>query len=70
MKLLRLGAPGFERPAVLADDGGTYDGGTYDGRTYDGRAYDLTGLTRDIDGSFVTTQHPRRASDLRGRVNR
>ncbi|MER6103356.1 fumarylacetoacetate hydrolase family protein [Streptomyces sp. NPDC001832] len=38
MKLLRLGAPGSERPAVLADDGITYD---------------LTGLTRDIDGSFL-----------------
>ncbi|MFE7358011.1 fumarylacetoacetate hydrolase family protein [Streptomyces sp. NPDC057543] len=38
MKLLRLGAPGSERPAVLADDG---------------RTYDLTGLTRDIDGPFL-----------------
>ncbi|MFB7654428.1 MULTISPECIES: fumarylacetoacetate hydrolase family protein [unclassified Streptomyces] len=38
MKLLRLGAPGAERPAVLADDG---------------RTYDLTGLTPDIDGPFL-----------------
>lgn len=38
MKLLRLGAPGSERPAVLADDGHTYD---------------LTGLTRDIEGPFL-----------------
>ncbi|MDI2129460.1 fumarylacetoacetate hydrolase family protein [Yinghuangia seranimata] len=38
MKLLRLGAPGSERPAVLAGDG---------------RTYDLAGLTRDIDGAFL-----------------
>lgn len=38
MKLLRLGAPGAERPAVLADDG---------------RVHDLTGLTHDIDGPFL-----------------
>ncbi|MFH8473961.1 fumarylacetoacetate hydrolase family protein [Streptomyces sp. NPDC018000] len=38
MKLLRLGAPGHERPSVLADDG---------------RTYDLTGLTDDIDGAFL-----------------
>lgn len=38
VKLLRLGAPGAERPAVLADDG---------------RTYDLTALTGDIDGRFL-----------------
>ncbi|MFF4764362.1 fumarylacetoacetate hydrolase family protein [Streptomyces sp. NPDC001292] len=38
MKLLRLGAPGSERPAVLADDG---------------RTYDLTALTHDIDRPFL-----------------
>ncbi|MGW2769416.1 fumarylacetoacetate hydrolase family protein [Streptomyces sp. NPDC001275] len=38
MKLLRLGAPGAERPAVLADDG---------------RVHDLAGLTHDIDGPFL-----------------
>ncbi|MFE4798274.1 fumarylacetoacetate hydrolase family protein [Streptomyces sp. NPDC056708] len=38
MKLLRLGAPGAERPAVLADEG---------------RVHDLTGLTHDIDGAFL-----------------
>ncbi|WP_327247695.1 fumarylacetoacetate hydrolase family protein [Streptomyces sp. NBC_01320] len=38
MKLLRLGAPGEERPAVLDSDG---------------RTYDISGLTRDIDGPFL-----------------
>ncbi|MBL1098353.1 fumarylacetoacetate hydrolase family protein [Streptomyces coffeae] len=37
MKLLRLGAPGEERPAVLHDQ----------------HTYDLTGLTDDIDGPFL-----------------
>ncbi|GAB7028645.1 fumarylacetoacetate hydrolase family protein [Streptomyces sp. NPDC021749] len=37
MKLLRLGDPGRERPALLADDG---------------RLLDLSGLTADIDGAF------------------
>ncbi|MET9357799.1 fumarylacetoacetate hydrolase family protein [Streptomyces sp. NPDC006617] len=46
MKLLRLGAPGSERPAVLADDG---------------RTYDLTGVTRDIDGAFLATDGVERA---------
>ncbi|MFE5258767.1 fumarylacetoacetate hydrolase family protein [Streptomyces coelicoflavus] len=46
MKLLRLGAPGSERPAVLADDG---------------RTYDLTGVTPDIDGSFFATDGVERA---------
>jgi 2-keto-4-pentenoate hydratase/2-oxohepta-3-ene-1,7-dioic acid hydratase in catechol pathway len=38
VKLVRLGAPGEERPAVLADDG---------------TAYDLQSLTADIDGAFL-----------------
>ncbi|MFI1964963.1 fumarylacetoacetate hydrolase family protein [Streptomyces pathocidini] len=38
MKLLRLGTPGAERPAV---------------RTDDGRTLDLSGLTADIDGAFL-----------------
>ncbi|WP_411120361.1 fumarylacetoacetate hydrolase family protein [Streptomyces sp. 058-1L] len=38
MKLLRLGAPGEERPAVLADDE---------------RVHDLASLTDDIHGSFL-----------------
>ncbi|MEU3478402.1 fumarylacetoacetate hydrolase family protein [Streptomyces sp. NPDC033754] len=40
MKLLRLGAPGAERPAVLTDDG---------------RTYDLTGVTGDVDGPFLAS---------------
>jgi 2-keto-4-pentenoate hydratase/2-oxohepta-3-ene-1,7-dioic acid hydratase in catechol pathway len=38
MKLLRVGAPGHERPAVLAEDG---------------RILDISGLTADIDGAFL-----------------
>ncbi|UWP79538.1 fumarylacetoacetate hydrolase family protein [Dactylosporangium fulvum] len=38
MRLVRLGAPGSERPAVLADDD---------------TAHDLSGLTADIDGAFL-----------------
>jgi 2-keto-4-pentenoate hydratase/2-oxohepta-3-ene-1,7-dioic acid hydratase in catechol pathway len=38
MKLLRVGAPGRERPAV---------------RTEDGRVLDISGLTADIDGPFL-----------------
>ncbi|WP_181766595.1 fumarylacetoacetate hydrolase family protein [Streptomyces albidus (ex Kaewkla and Franco 2022)] len=38
MRLIRLGDPGFERPAVLDDDE---------------RAFDLTPVTRDIDGDFL-----------------
>lgn len=38
MKLMRLGAPGEERPAVLA---------------HDGRTHDLSGITGDIDGPFL-----------------
>ncbi|MDG5806168.1 fumarylacetoacetate hydrolase family protein [Streptomyces ossamyceticus] len=38
MKLLRVGAPGEERPAV---------------RTSDGRLLDLSAVTADIDGSFL-----------------
>ncbi|MDI1462121.1 fumarylacetoacetate hydrolase family protein [Catellatospora sp. KI3] len=37
MKLMRLGAPGAERPVLYAD----------------GRHYDLSGLTADIDGAFL-----------------
>ncbi|MFJ7043455.1 2-hydroxyhepta-2,4-diene-1,7-dioate isomerase [Streptomyces sp. JV178] len=38
MKLLRVGAPGEERPAVRADDG---------------RLLDLSAVTADIDGAFL-----------------
>lgn len=38
MRLMRVGAPGAERPVVLDDDD---------------RAYGLSGLTRDIDGAFL-----------------
>jgi 2-keto-4-pentenoate hydratase/2-oxohepta-3-ene-1,7-dioic acid hydratase in catechol pathway len=38
MKLIRLGAPGAETPAVRAGDG---------------RTFSLTGLTTDIDGAFL-----------------
>ena len=37
MKLMRLGPPGEERPAVLTDDGVLHD---------------LSGLTGDLDGRF------------------
>jgi 2-keto-4-pentenoate hydratase/2-oxohepta-3-ene-1,7-dioic acid hydratase in catechol pathway len=40
VKLLRVGAEGAERPAVLAEDGSLLD---------------LSGLTRDIDGDFLAT---------------
>ncbi|GAA2783723.1 fumarylacetoacetate hydrolase family protein [Kitasatospora paracochleata] len=40
MKLMRIGAPGAETPAVRTDDGETYA---------------LSGLTRDIDGEFFAT---------------
>ena len=40
MKLLRVGAPGEERPAV---------------RTEDGRLLDLSSVTRDIDGVFLAS---------------
>ncbi|AYN43342.1 FAA hydrolase family protein [Streptomyces dangxiongensis] len=40
MKLLRVGAPGEERPAV---------------RTDDGRLLDLSSVTRDIDGDFLAS---------------
>jgi 2-keto-4-pentenoate hydratase/2-oxohepta-3-ene-1,7-dioic acid hydratase in catechol pathway len=43
VRLLRLGTPGQERPAVL------------DGT---GRAYDLSALTNDIDGSFLAEGGP------------
>ncbi|MBT2896797.1 fumarylacetoacetate hydrolase family protein [Streptomyces sp. McG3] len=46
MKLMRLGAPGAERPAVLTDDG---------------RTCDLTGLTGDIDGPFLAANGVERA---------
>ncbi|WP_097911794.1 fumarylacetoacetate hydrolase family protein [Streptomyces sp. b84] len=47
MKLLRLGAPGQERPAVLADDG---------------RVHDLAALTDDIDGPFLAGDGPARVA--------
>ncbi|MFD0152814.1 fumarylacetoacetate hydrolase family protein [Streptomyces sp. NPDC055721] len=40
MKLLRVGSPGEERPAVRADDG---------------RLLDLSSVTRDIDGAFLAS---------------
>ncbi|MFJ3582997.1 fumarylacetoacetate hydrolase family protein [Streptomyces sp. NPDC090127] len=40
MKLMRLGAPGAERPAV---------------RTDDGRVWDLTPVTGEIDGAFLAS---------------
>jgi len=40
MKLLRYGAPGAEKPAILDQDG---------------RIRDLSGLTGDIDGSFLVS---------------
>ncbi|AUG81993.1 2-hydroxyhepta-2,4-diene-1,7-dioate isomerase [Kitasatospora sp. MMS16-BH015] len=40
MKLLRIGAPGAETPALLAADG---------------TSYDLTALTPDIDGPFLAS---------------
>ncbi|PFG39407.1 2-keto-4-pentenoate hydratase/2-oxohepta-3-ene-1,7-dioic acid hydratase in catechol pathway [Georgenia soli] len=45
MKLLRVGVPGAETPAVLVDDD----------RAGPGRAYDLSALTADIDGAFLAT---------------
>ena len=45
MRLLRLGAPEEEAPAVLSDDG---------------RLLDLTPLTPDIDGTFLATGGVRR----------
>ncbi|MGC0316065.1 fumarylacetoacetate hydrolase family protein [Kitasatospora acidiphila] len=39
MKLLRVGPPGAERPAVLGPDG---------------TAYDLSGRTRELDGAFLS----------------
>ncbi|MBV1851762.1 fumarylacetoacetate hydrolase family protein [Catellatospora tritici] len=39
MKLMRLGAPGAERPVLYAD----------------GRHYDLSGITADIDGAFLAS---------------
>jgi hypothetical protein len=38
---MRLGAPGAERPALLDAEG---------------RCFDLSGLTRDIDASFLKSQ--------------
>lgn len=40
MKLMRVGAPGAERPVVRGDDG---------------RHYDLSELTADIDGAFLSS---------------
>ncbi|MDW4904218.1 fumarylacetoacetate hydrolase family protein [Streptomyces sp. ADMS] len=46
MKLLRVGAPGQERPAVRMDDG---------------RLLDLSSVTRDIDGVFLASGGVERA---------
>jgi len=46
VKLLRVGAPGEERPAV---------------RTDDGRLLDLSGVTSDIDGAFLASDGVERA---------
>ncbi|WP_053751410.1 fumarylacetoacetate hydrolase family protein [Streptomyces sp. MMG1533] len=46
MKLLRVGAPGQERPAVLTDDG---------------RLLDLSSVTPDIDGAFLASGGVERA---------
>lgn len=48
MKLLRVGAAGEERPAVLAGDG---------------RVLDLSGLTGDIDGAFLASGGVERARE-------
>jgi 2-keto-4-pentenoate hydratase/2-oxohepta-3-ene-1,7-dioic acid hydratase in catechol pathway len=48
MKLLRLGPPGKESPAVLGDDG---------------RCHDLSVLARDIDGAFLATGGLEQAAD-------
>lgn len=48
MKLLRVGAPGHERPAVLAEDG---------------RILDISGLTADIDGAFLAGDGVRRVRE-------
>ncbi|UUU19842.1 fumarylacetoacetate hydrolase family protein [Streptomyces sp. DSM 40750] len=46
MKLLRVGAPGEERPAVLTDDG---------------RLLDLSSVASDIDGAFLASGGAERA---------
>ncbi|WP_031066153.1 fumarylacetoacetate hydrolase family protein [Streptomyces sp. NRRL WC-3742] len=48
MKLLRMGAPGAEIPAVLGEDGCTYS---------------LSGLTADIDGPFLASDGIDRVRD-------
>ncbi len=48
MKLVRIGALGSERPAVLMDDG---------------EAFDLTPLTDDVDGAFLSDEGISRARD-------
>src|SRR5690606_41295003 len=45
LKFLRIGAPGAERPAVLSADG---------------TPLDLSGITADIDGSFLSGDGPER----------
>ncbi len=40
MKLMRIGSRGAERPALLTDDGTTLD---------------LSGLTADVDGTFLAS---------------
>ena len=47
MKLVRIGMPGEETPAVLGEDGA---------------AFDLRGLTADIDGAFLASGGTDRAA--------
>jgi 2-keto-4-pentenoate hydratase/2-oxohepta-3-ene-1,7-dioic acid hydratase in catechol pathway len=46
MRFMRIGSPGAETPVVLGPDG---------------RHYDLRGLTRDIDGAFLSGGGPEQA---------
>ncbi|MBL1118385.1 fumarylacetoacetate hydrolase family protein [Streptomyces sp. 110] len=52
MKLMRIGAPGAETPAVLA---------------HDGRVYALSGVAAEIDGAFLASGGVRRARDALAR---
>jgi 2,4-diketo-3-deoxy-L-fuconate hydrolase len=49
VRLMRFGARGAERPAVLVDDA------RIDNGRIDGTAYDLSTLTSDIDGEFLAS---------------
>ncbi|GLZ01165.1 fumarylacetoacetate hydrolase family protein [Actinoplanes sp. NBRC 103695] len=46
MRFLRIGRPGGERPALLAEDG---------------HRYDLSSITPDVDGAFLASGGPERA---------